>query len=116
MPATESVYDLYVNKPAFEIMARSVYMLSLRRERIVSIPQVVMDYLDNSPEINDLQSAVFQEIPPLNGDIKVYVRLASTYAVRLARFKTAVAELTQRECLVREAVVFACAATIALNS
>jgi hypothetical protein len=116
MPATDSVYDLHVNKAAFEIMARSVYLLSLRRERIVSIPQVVMDYLDNSTEINDLQSAVFHEIPSLAGDIKVYVRLASTYAVRLAAFKTTIAALTERECLVREAVVFACAATIALNS
>ena len=113
MQTKSTVYQIRLNKIAFEIVARALYSVSLGQDRLVALPTLIENFLASNPNIEEIYLAIFADLPVLSGDIVVRVRVAGVHSETLNALRTALSVSTGRRCTARDVIIFACSSVIA---
>lgn len=105
-------HKLMVSKEGLAIMAEAVRVLTLRKERFQRLSDLIAAALVSvDPSMAGLPDG-FGEDPPLDGPIRINLRLSKPLNDELDAFRHALCERAGDPCGVREAVIF-CAMQVA---
>ena len=108
-----SVHPIHLNKIAFEIVARALYTESLRKNRIETLPGLMVNFLASDPDVEEIHLAIFNELPVLSGDILLRLKVPAVHSQTIADIRAKLCDGTGRRCSVRDVIIFACNSIIA---
>lgn len=106
--ARSLVHSLSVSNEVFAIMVEAIAKLSLRRGAFVTLRDVVAQALEPSSPIVPGVLKDLEPSEPLDGPVRVYLRLDSQQLPQLERFRTLIRGPMRKELRTRELVYLCC--------
>lgn len=102
----EVTHELAISFRAFGAVVEAIRLLSLERARFAKFKDVVVEALEQCEQITAEDAQRFVGILPVDGDIRVYLRLSAAQNAMLDRLKARLNELANAHCSVRDALIF----------
>jgi hypothetical protein len=107
-----AVYRLRINQRSFEVLLDAIHILSIKTQRFETLASVITAGAQHAPRNTANAIADLETIRPLDGDIKVFVRLTSDRHKNFEDFRALLEETGGRSFGVRDAIMI-CALLIA---
>ena len=107
-----TVYRLRLSTQAFEVIIEAIHILSSRNQRFETLASVIATGTQLDEELFSKALLDLSELMPVDGDIKVFLRLTTKSHRAFERFRIALNERGMDSFGVREAVL-ACTLLIA---
>ncbi|WP_152608741.1 hypothetical protein [Croceibacterium mercuriale] len=102
------VYPILVNDRVFGAMVEAIAKLSLKRGTFVTLRDVMVQCMEGSPSAHPLVLSTMKDLAPLEGHIRIYLRLGQRQIGRVEPMKAELAKHLQREVKTRDLVCFCC--------
>ena len=109
---THVAHEIAVSQAAFEQIVKAIASLSLVQGRFVKFKDVLLYALATYQEPKEAHAAGLVAQLPVDGPIRIYVRLNSKENAAIERLKGELSATTKVHCGVRETLVF-CALLVA---
>ena len=109
---THVAHEIAVSQAAFEQIVKAIASLSLEQGRFVKFKDVLLYALATYQELKEAHAAGLVAQLPVDGPIRIYVRLNSKENAAVERLKGELSAKTKVHCGVRETLVF-CALLVA---
>ena len=106
------VHELMLNAVAFAMIAEAIRALSVDRLKFQRLKDVVIESVNHPPRPTDKQVELFKNQLPLDGRVRIFLRLPTSLNARLDQLKSDLCAHLSDNCGVRETIVF-CAMVIA---
>lgn len=110
--STHVAHEISISAHAFEDIVRAIAALSLEQTRFVTFKDVILHALERYPALKEGHSAALETLLPVDGPVRIYVRLNSTDNAAVERLKGELNAATKAHCGVRETLIF-CAMLVA---
>jgi len=110
--STHVAHEISISAGAFEHIIRAIAALSLEQTRFVTFKDVILYALQRYPALKEDHSVALETLLPLDGPVRIYVRLNSEDNAAVERLKGALNTETNAHCGVRE-TLFLCAMLVA---
>lgn len=110
--STHVTHEISISACAFEHIIRAIAALSLEQTRFVTFKDVVLHALERYPALKEGHAAALETLLPVEGPVRLYVRLNSDDNAAVERLKGELNARTKAYCGVRETLIF-CAMLIA---
>lgn len=110
--AGEVVHEISVSESAFEAIVKAIGRLSMRRHKFQTFRDVVLEGIKCSSGIASESGPRFAQFLPVDGDIRLYLRLNAETNAAVDRLKAALNQHAPRNYGVRETLIF-CASLVA---
>ncbi|MAC12918.1 MAG: hypothetical protein CMN74_12035 [Sphingorhabdus sp.] len=108
---SEVVHELLMGEQPFAIIADAIRILTVERLKFQRLKDVIIEVINSRPKPTKEQLKLFAGQLPLDGRVRIYLRLSRPLNARLDEIKTDLSERLGDQCGVRETVVF-CALVI----
>lgn len=105
-------HEISISALAFEHIIRAIAALSLEQTRFVTFKDVILHALAQYPALKEGHAAAMETLLPVEGLVRIYVRLSSTDNAAVERLKGELNAHTKAHCGVRETLIF-CAMLVA---
>lgn len=106
------VHELLMGEQPFAIIADAIRALTVERLKFQRLKDVIIEAIDKPPEPSSEHVELFKAQFPLDGHVRIYLRLSRPLNAKLDAIKTDLAGRIGDSCGVRETVIF-CALAIA---
>mgnify|MGYP001587034690 FL=1 len=110
--STHVAHEISISAGAFEHIIRAIAALSLEQTRFVTFKDVILYALQRYSGLKEGHSAALETLLPIDGLVRIYVRLSSEDNAAVERLKSALNTRTKTHCGVRETLFF-CAMLVA---
>ncbi|KPF71287.1 MAG: hypothetical protein HEQ21_20310 [Blastomonas sp.] len=110
--STNVAHEISISARAFQHIIRAIAALSLEETRFVTFKDVILHALERYPALKGGHSAALETLLPVEGPVRIYVRLNSTDNAAVERLKGELNTATKSHCGVRETLIF-CAMLVA---
>lgn len=110
--STHVAHEISISAHAFEDIVRAIAALSLEQTRFVTFKDVILHAMERYPALKDGHSGALETLLPVDGPVRIYVRLNSTDNAAVERLKGELNAATKAHCGVRETLIF-CAMLVA---
>lgn len=104
------VHELMLSNRAFVLLADAIRELSLQRGKLQRLKDVVAEGLKLNQSADEMSAAALEEYAPIDGTIRVYLRLTTKTNAELDRIKNDLNRHADNQFGVRETLVFLCLA------
>ena len=108
----EVVHELMMGEQAFAIIADAIRTLTIKRLKFQRLKDVIIEAINKPPQFSSEQVELYKAQFPLDGHVRIYLRLSGPLNAKLDAIKTELAKQIGDSCGVRETVIF-CALAIA---
>lgn len=108
--ASTVVHEVMLSNQAFELLADAIRELSLRKGKLQRLKDVVTEGLRLYSAVGGRGAAALKEYEPIDGTIRVFLRLTTTTNGELDHVKNDLNKHTDNQIGVRETLVFLCLA------
>lgn len=109
---SDVVHELLMGEQPFAIIADAIRVLTVERLKFQRLKDVIVEAINVPPRPTDEQVELFKAQLPLDGRVRIYLRLSRPLNARLDVIKTDLCRKLGDNCGVREVVIF-CALSIA---
>ena len=109
---SEVVHELLLGEQPFAIIAEAIRVLTVERLKFQRLRDVILEAIKDPPKPMDEQVALFKNQFPLDGHVRIYLRLSRSLNSELEALKMDLCQKLDENCGVRETVIF-CALSIA---
>lgn len=109
---THVAHEISISASAFEHIIRAIAALSLEQTRFVTFKDVILYALERYPALREGHSAALETLLPVDGPVRIFVRLNSKDNAAVERLKGELNAATKAHCGVRETLIF-CAMLVA---
>tara|TARA_B100000678_G_scaffold291442_1_gene308401 strand:- start:1067 stop:1435 length:369 start_codon:yes stop_codon:yes gene_type:complete len=106
------VHELLMGEQPFAIIADAIRALTVERLKFQRLKDVIIEAINHPPQPSGEQVELFKAQFPLDGHVRIYLRLSRPLNAKLDAIKTDLCKHMGDNCGVRETVVF-CALAIA---
>lgn len=106
------VHELMIDALSFATIAEGIRTLSVERLKFQRLKDVVIESVNHPPQPTAKQIELFKNQLPLDGRVRIFLRLPTDLNARLDRLKSDLCDRLGDNCGVRETLVF-CAMVIA---
>lgn len=109
---THVAHEIAVSDVAFEQIVKAIAVLSIEQARFVKFKDVILHALASYPELKENHASALETQLPVDGYVRIYIRLNSKENAAVERLKGELNARTTAHCGVRETLVF-CALLVA---